>query len=200
MSLYLYLSRIVFAARFLGMASLSLAMVGFASYFVGIDGTAYQLIWASFGFSLVGAFLVEYKRARAALILTVPFSVLALTFIVSLNRVVLFGTLAFEVGLIDAWLLGRMDSTDSARIRREEHLGALLAPFLLVGGSIRQNIFRGRTSSLLSFLSYCPLSIASVVFAVALWTFAGEMIADAFIIAIGLYFAIATNKLIRPVH
>jgi hypothetical protein len=116
LSLYLYMSQMKASGQFLGVSSLTLAAIGLTGNFIGVDGPAYLLIWSSFGFSLVGAFLVEYKRPKIAIPLALPFYSLALTMVLSLPRFILFGTLAFEVGVLDAWIM----STDSKRTAETE--------------------------------------------------------------------------------
>ncbi len=174
---------------------MALAVVGFSSYLFGLESTVYPLVWAGFFFSGIGAFFVEYKRPEAVIFLTPAFMALVMALFLSFPWFTLFSTLALEVGMLDSYIASRLESTKNAGVETAERTERLLTPFFVTGRAIRR-VFRDQSSPLL-FIAYSILPIFAGIVALVLWLFVGETPANAFIIATGFYFALATHKLIR---
>ena len=190
MAIYLYGSNMRSSGKFLGVTSLALGLVGFISSLLGIDGVAYNAIWLTFGFSLLGVFYIEFGRRLAVVFLAAPFYVLALTFLLPLPFLLLFLTLTLEIGLLDAYRLSRSGFT---RIRTEDMgVRTLLAPFVTLDLFARW-MFRGRVSGNLMFASYSLLPVATVISVFLLWLLAGASdAAYVLVVVTGFYFAAAS--------
>lgn len=175
---------------------MGLAGIVFSS--LGVNGVAYQTIWVTFGFSSLGVFYLELRKPRALIILAIPFYVLVLTFIISLPFLLLFATFAFEVGILDAYQLSKLDGTTSSMSRvKGRSLRVLLAPFSSLG-FLAKEVSGGRSHTGLMFLAYSIFPVFLVSSSLLIWLLAkSSEVAYLLIIATGIYFALVNRGVIN---
>lgn len=180
------------------MTSLTLGLAGVIFSVLGVDGLAYRSIFITFGFSSLGVFYLEFRKPRALIFLAIPFYVLALTFIMSLPFLLLFATFAFEVGILDAYQLSKLDGTNSSMSWVDGRgLRALLAPFSGLA-ILAKDVLGERPLKRHMFSTYSLLPVLLVATSLLIWLVAKSSDVAYFLtIATGVYFVIISSRIIN---
>ncbi len=191
LALYCYTSDMKASARLVGISSLCLGTFGVLSSFLGLDGTVYNLAGVTWGFSLIGMVYVEFRRPKAVVILALPFWVVALTLFLTLPWIVLFATLTLELGLVDAWRIGKL--VVSVLDDELSRMGILLTPFTLGFGSFKRSHREraSRVAYLANSLFPAAVSVLTFVFSVLV----SQTLAYVLTFIAGFYFVIIGFRL-----